>query len=377
MKKSLVGFAWWLLAACSSDGTSGGARVDSVEALPQTEETSAGEALGTAGVVQVGALGAGSRTYDSAEALAAGLGDAVAAGHALGGIHFRLIDAPVAADALYVTVCAVDVQYRSAPGDAMAAAGEPLHESERVRPEDAGVRDAAPMGDRVVDAGRHRAENHASFDGGHDGADGGAPDGQWGWVRLRDECTSTDLLTLQEGAFEELGFAALPAGRYGQIRLRLEESSAVIDGEEHPLVVPSAASSGLKVSGGFDVAVGEVTVVTLDFDAARSLHVDGAGKYHLRPVLFLASAERKDAHGSNGETSEHSAMTARPDERGEREAASAPKAHGRSGVSGATSAIDGGAPSAKKGPRKPEGASPSQGMGGGRGSQPRGGHELE
>jgi hypothetical protein len=113
------------------------------------------------------------------------------------------------------------------------------------------------------------------------------------WLGVGETCVTVDLLGLQEGVFEDLGFAALPVGNYGQIRLHLTAAEVVVDGVTHPLTVPSGEESGLKIEGGFTVEDGEVTTLTVDFDAARSLEETERGDYVMKPVIFLAGAERR------------------------------------------------------------------------------------
>ena len=131
----------------------------------------------------------------------------------------------------------------------------------------------------------------------HD-ADAGDEDG---WYVVRpDSATSYDLLELQNGVFVTLGFAhSIPAGRYDQIRLVLGDgSNLVVAGATHPLVVPSGMQSGIKVNGWFEVPDGGVAEVLLDFDAARSVHRTGNGKYMLKPVIRMTAAPASGAiHG--------------------------------------------------------------------------------
>ena len=47
----------------------------------------------------------------------------------------------------------------------------------------------------------------------------------------------------------------------------------------------SSQRRGLAVKHEFDIVEGETYAATLDFDAARSVRVDGRGRYFLQPVL--------------------------------------------------------------------------------------------
>ena len=108
-----------------------------------------------------------------------------------------------------------------------------------------------------------------------------------GWETLTlDSTTVYDLLELRNGVFARLAQGDVPAGHYTQIRLHLGAgSNVVIDGITYPLTVPSGMQSGYKLVGEFDVPEGGGVELTLDFDAARSVHLTGSNKYMLRPTV--------------------------------------------------------------------------------------------
>lgn len=107
-----------------------------------------------------------------------------------------------------------------------------------------------------------------------------------GWIILNEGSATYDLLDLRNGVFVTIGEGSVPAGRYSQVRLKIGTgSTVVIDGVSHPLVVPSGAQSGLKLVGAFDVPDGGTFDIGLDFDAARSLHQTGNGRWMLKPVI--------------------------------------------------------------------------------------------
>lgn len=104
-----------------------------------------------------------------------------------------------------------------------------------------------------------------------------------------------NLLELQEGNTEPLlSNEEISAGSYDWIRLKVNAENMVIDsyieledGTQHSLYVPSGAQTGLKLNRGFNVAVGQSTNFTIDFDLRKSI-VDpqSAGKdYFLKPSL--------------------------------------------------------------------------------------------
>lgn len=104
-----------------------------------------------------------------------------------------------------------------------------------------------------------------------------------------------DLLSLTNGALEELGQTALPAGTYTQMRLVLAPNTgsaplanAVVPtgSAEVALDTPSAAQSGLKMNIDITVQAGTVADFIIDFDACKSVVPRGnSGSYNLKPVL--------------------------------------------------------------------------------------------
>ena len=204
-------------------------------------------------------------------------------------LRLLLTDAPIDADNVFVTFCGVRVQSH---GTTAHVDGQPG------RAADAG---ADGHGDGREDAGaptaREEAANVSESDAGTAAAiaDAGASSGEGGWLALGSECHTFDLLALQNGITSELGFATLPPGAYGQIRLMLSEASIVVNGTELPLNVPSGVESGIKIIHGFQLEAGSLTTLALDFDAARSIHGDQDSGYILRPVIELAG-ERLESY---------------------------------------------------------------------------------
>jgi hypothetical protein len=125
-----------------------------------------------------------------------------------------------------------------------------------------------------------------------------------------------DLLTLADGRMVDLvNGAAVPAGRYSEIRLQVEDAyvrtadgrvfatrDAVLpDGvrSDGRLVCPSCAQSGLKVKlpgGGLRMEEG-TTVMVLDFDVSQSFGKEAgrSGNWVMRPVVH---ATRLDLGGA-------------------------------------------------------------------------------
>lgn len=115
------------------------------------------------------------------------------------------------------------------------------------------------------------------------------------WVDLPVEPMQVNLLELTNGADTLLASADLDPGHYRELRLLLgSDNTVMVDSTTHNLKVPSGQQSGYKIKFDADLEAGEEIDLTIDFDAARSLHRAGnSGKYILRPVL-RAYAETSD-----------------------------------------------------------------------------------
>lgn len=125
-------------------------------------------------------------------------------------------------------------------------------------------------------------------------------DSTGGWITVSSQPGTYDLLTLRNGLSALLVDRQLPAGDYTQIRLRLGSgNSVVVAGESFPLTVPSGLRTGIKLNHPFTIAAGALYEITLDFDAARSIHRTGGGMYMLRPVIgTMAHMVSGSLHGA-------------------------------------------------------------------------------
>ncbi len=119
-----------------------------------------------------------------------------------------------------------------------------------------------------------------------------------GWFTLNRTPATYDLLTLVNGANAVLGNAVLPVGQYSQIRLYIGSgSNVVVDGVPKPLEIPSGSQSGLKLNVDATILPDVVYILTLDFDAGRSIVITGNPNNHrylLKPVI------RAFANGTTG-----------------------------------------------------------------------------
>lgn len=106
------------------------------------------------------------------------------------------------------------------------------------------------------------------------------------WITMHSTAGVYNLLTLVNGADVLLVNEDIPAGRIEQVRLVLGGGNTiVVDGRTHPLTIPSGQESGLKINVHQDVEADASFTLMLDFDAAHSIVLTGAGEYHLQPVI--------------------------------------------------------------------------------------------
>jgi hypothetical protein len=125
----------------------------------------------------------------------------------------------------------------------------------------------------------------------HSGTDTSTQSGSWKTVsqgaksfNLLDLANQPDMTKLPH-----IVDSGLPAGHYNQLRLVVDPANCniVVDGVQHPLVIPSGANTGLKALP-FDIASQQDTVLLLDFDVAQSVNLQGDGTYKLQPVIRLS-----------------------------------------------------------------------------------------
>jgi hypothetical protein len=95
-----------------------------------------------------------------------------------------------------------------------------------------------------------------------------------------------DLIELKEGGLEEiLASGNVSAGKYTQIRMSIEKVEVTIgEGEPQEATLPSGE---LKFVRPFEVSEGKTTVLTLDFDAEKSVTITGAVEIIFKPTVKL------------------------------------------------------------------------------------------
>ncbi|MGZ5283424.1 MAG: DUF4382 domain-containing protein, partial [Bacteroidia bacterium] len=115
---------------------------------------------------------------------------------------------------------------------------------------------------------------------------GNANDNDNGWTTLATNARIYDLVRLTNGKDTVLADATLPYGKISQIRLVLGDNNTVtVDNNTYDLKTPSAQQSGLKIKVNETLTEGVTYVLTLDFDASRSIVKKGNGDYSLKPVI--------------------------------------------------------------------------------------------
>ena len=104
-----------------------------------------------------------------------------------------------------------------------------------------------------------------------------------GWSSVVSEPKTFDLIEIT-GVEELLGTAELAPGEYKQVRLNVEEVTVTLEGTAIQSRVPSGK---LRFKGRFTVVAGQTTILTLDFEAGKSVVVTGRGHVIVKPVIKL------------------------------------------------------------------------------------------
>jgi len=125
-------------------------------------------------------------------------------------------------------------------------------------------------------------------------AGGKSKKGNWQVIAEWDEGYEVDLIEL-EGKSILLASELLLSGKYTQLRVFLEgQAIIVVNGEEHDLDIPSVEQTGIKLNHPFEIIPGQITELTLDFDAQQSIIKTGNGEYKLKPVIGIISSYSQD-----------------------------------------------------------------------------------
>jgi len=122
------------------------------------------------------------------------------------------------------------------------------------------------------------------------------------WIVLKEwaegEEPQFDLITLQDVS-ELLVDGSFDAGKYTQLRLFISEVSVLVEGgaSEEPVEIPSVYQTGIKLIHPFEIVDGEETVLTIDFDAEKSVVKTGNGEYKLKPVIKVITGSTDEEDG--------------------------------------------------------------------------------
>jgi hypothetical protein len=109
-----------------------------------------------------------------------------------------------------------------------------------------------------------------------------------GWVTLNSTPQTYDLLTLKNGTEAVLGDTVLSPGQYNQIRLVIGSGSYVLmNGIRVDLTIPSGIQTGVKLIHQFNISANTRAKLTLDFDASRSIVIEGNGNLKLKPTIRI------------------------------------------------------------------------------------------
>lgn len=112
-----------------------------------------------------------------------------------------------------------------------------------------------------------------------------------GWVTLRTNFGIYDLIQLQNNVTAILADdKSMPSGHVTQMRLILGDRNTVVTGGvEYNLEVPSSSESGLKINMNVDLIPNSGKEIVLDFDAEKSIVVNGDSSFFLKPVIQIKS----------------------------------------------------------------------------------------
>lgn len=116
-----------------------------------------------------------------------------------------------------------------------------------------------------------------------------------GWDTLNTKAGYYDLLRLQGTDTVLVDSAGFPAGYIGQMRMILKEgANYVVDttGVKTFLTLSSQDKTGLKLNLNTTVVAGKSYELLIDFDALKSIVVQGNGKLRLKPVLKTVSLKQ-------------------------------------------------------------------------------------
>ena len=107
------------------------------------------------------------------------------------------------------------------------------------------------------------------------------------WIVLPTKAGIYNLAQLRQGIETTIASGTIKGNTLGEIWLILGTGNSIRIGKEvYPLTIASGFEKGIKVKAGTSLQEG-ADEVTVDFDAAMSVHQQEDGTYMLKPVLKL------------------------------------------------------------------------------------------
>lgn len=106
-----------------------------------------------------------------------------------------------------------------------------------------------------------------------------------GWVVVVNQTHRVDLMQLINVS-ADIGQKTMDAGRYTQIRLKIDSGTITVNNAEYNLTVPSGV---LRLNRGFVLEPDKTLKLTLDFNVEKSIIRTGTNEYKLKPVIAVIS----------------------------------------------------------------------------------------
>ncbi len=105
------------------------------------------------------------------------------------------------------------------------------------------------------------------------------------WIVVVNQTERVDLMQLVNVS-ADLGQKTMDAGKYTQIRLKIDSGTITVNNTEYNLTVPSGV---LKLNRGFVLEPDKTLKLTLDFNVEKSIIRTGTNEYKLKPVITVIS----------------------------------------------------------------------------------------
>ncbi len=106
-----------------------------------------------------------------------------------------------------------------------------------------------------------------------------------GWTLIVNQTRMVDLLQLTNVS-QVLGQKTVDAGRYNEIRLKIDSGTITVNNTEKNLDIPSGV---FRLNRGFVLEPDETLKLTLDFNVEKSVVRTGSDQYKLKPVIAVIS----------------------------------------------------------------------------------------